>query len=402
MFFGFSSMTAIDLGGFNTDNVTDMSYLFANCSSLKELDVSGFNTANVDSMFYMFSDCSALTELDLSGFDTQNVTEMRYMFYGCSSLAKLNVTSFDTTNVRSIRFTFDGCASLEDIGLGEKSLFTVNLPRNSWTRYMTLNGAAADGPTFGNLPDYDGSNPGWYKADDPCSAGHTPETIPGTAATCTRAGLTEGSRCSVCGKILKAQEVIPALGHSLVKVDAKAPTVTSESNIEHWSCTRCGRLFADEEGNTELIRADVIIPRLDKADISDAVVTFPGLSSTKAGMYWTVYTGTAQKPEAAVTLGSETLKKGTDYTIGYTNNKDVGTATVTVTGKGSYTGKAEAAFLICFKDVPATHNFQSAVCWAVGDGIAAGYSGDKTGIFGVSDYITRGQVVTFLYRLLAK
>ena len=34
----------------------------------------------------------------------------------------------------------------------------------------------------------------------------------------------------------------------------------------------------------------------------------------------------------------ETLKKGTDYTVAYKNNKAIGTATVTLKGKGKYTG----------------------------------------------------------------
>ena len=43
--------------------------------------------------------------------------------------------------------------------------------------------------------------------------GHTPVTVPGKAATCTEDGLTDGSKCSVCGVILTEQTVIPALGH---------------------------------------------------------------------------------------------------------------------------------------------------------------------------------------------
>lgn len=41
--------------------------------------------------------------------------------------------------------------------------------------------------------------------------GHTPVTIPAVAPTHTETGLTEGSRCSVCGEILKAQETVPVL-----------------------------------------------------------------------------------------------------------------------------------------------------------------------------------------------
>ncbi|MBR2422192.1 MAG: discoidin domain-containing protein, partial [Oscillospiraceae bacterium] len=40
-------------------------------------------------------------------------------------------------------------------------------------------------------------------------AAHTEEIIPGKAATCTETGLTDGVKCSVCGKILTAQEEIP-------------------------------------------------------------------------------------------------------------------------------------------------------------------------------------------------
>ena len=44
--------------------------------------------------------------------------------------------------------------------------------------------------------------------------GHKPETLPARPATCEENGLTEGSRCSVCGVTLKEQSVIAATGHS--------------------------------------------------------------------------------------------------------------------------------------------------------------------------------------------
>ena len=77
------------------------------------------------------------------------------------------------------------------------------------------------------------------------------------------------------------------------------------------------------------------------ADISEATV------STIADQ---TYTGSALKPAPTVKIGSTTLKSGTDYTLSYKNNTNVGTATITITGKGNYTGTRTATF----KVVPAS------------------------------------------------
>ncbi|MBR3243356.1 MAG: hypothetical protein IKF90_11785 [Parasporobacterium sp.] len=58
------------------------------------------------------------------------------------------------------------------------------------------------------------------------------------------------------------------------------------------------------------------------------------------------YTGKEIKPTVTVKDGTKKLVSGTDYTVNYTNNKNVGTATVTVTGKGNYKGTAKTTFKI--------------------------------------------------------
>ena len=62
------------------------------------------------------------------------------------------------------------------------------------------------------------------------------------------------------------------------------------------------------------------------------------------------YTGRELKPVVTVrdTVNGKTvtLKKDTDYTVTYSNNKNAGKATVTVTGKGNYTGKATMNYTI--------------------------------------------------------
>ena len=75
------------------------------------------------------------------------------------------------------------------------------------------------------------------------------------------------------------------------------------------------------------------------ASLSNASVT--GLSTQ-------LYTGKFLTPKPMVTLAGKTLREGTDYTLSYKNNLEVGTATVTVTGKGNYAGTKTATFQIVY------------------------------------------------------
>lgn len=58
------------------------------------------------------------------------------------------------------------------------------------------------------------------------------------------------------------------------------------------------------------------------------------------------YTGKAIAPVVKVVYKGKTLKKNVDYTVSYSNNKSIGTATVTVKGKGAYQGSKKATFAI--------------------------------------------------------
>ena len=58
------------------------------------------------------------------------------------------------------------------------------------------------------------------------------------------------------------------------------------------------------------------------------------------------YTGSPLTPAVVVTDGDATLTEETDYTVEYTNNTETGEATVTITGKGNYTGTVSTTFTI--------------------------------------------------------
>lgn len=76
---------------------------------------------------------------------------------------------------------------------------------------------------------------------------HTSVTVPGKSATCTESGLTDGSKCSVCGETLEQQKTIPPTGHkaSAWKV-VQEPTQT-EAGLRQKTCTVCGEVLEQEE-----------------------------------------------------------------------------------------------------------------------------------------------------------
>ena len=157
--------------------------------------------------------------------------------------------------------------------------------------------------------------------------GHTAVTDKGYPATCTTAGKTDGSHCSVCNTVIKVQTVINATGHkSSGWITDKAASIGVKGS-KHKECTVCKKILETAE-----------IPALSKISISKASVTLS--TSTYA------YDGKAKKPGVTVKLNGKTLKNGTDYTVSYSNNTKVGTAKVTITGKGNYTGSVSKTYSI--------------------------------------------------------
>ena len=120
------SLTTIEgIEYLNTENVTNMSFMFSNCPALTTLDVSKFDTRNVEDMGDMFQNCLALKTLDLSSFDTRNVEDMYNMFQNCFALKTLDLSSFDTRNVVFMPCMFESCSALTTIYASEKFVTTA-------------------------------------------------------------------------------------------------------------------------------------------------------------------------------------------------------------------------------------------------------------------------------------
>ena len=106
------------------------------------------------------------------------------------------------------------------------------------------------------------------------------------------------------------------------------------------------------------------------ASISGAVIS---------GLVDMVYSGDPIEQSPEVKVGNVVIAAGTDYVLTYKDNVNAGTATVTVTGKGNYTGSAEAAFTILKVDQALTVKI-TAARFANGHSATVTVTGGKTAL----------------------
>ena len=116
----------------------------------------------------------------------------------------------------------------------------------------------------------------------------------------------------------------------------KTLTAGIDFTVAYADNTAAGTATAAVAGKGNFTGSKTLRFVIDKADISDATVSVANQT----------YTGSALTPAPTVKLDGVTLKSGSDYTIGYSNNTNAGTATITVTGAGNYKGTVTGTFKI--------------------------------------------------------
>ena len=108
-------------------------------------------------------------------------------------------------------------------------------------------------------------------------------------------------------------------------------SVTYENNINVGTATI---IYTGKNNYTGEIRKNFKITEASITD--DMIANIPSVT----------YNTRAHTPDVTVMFNGSTLKAGKDYEVAYTNNVNAGTATVTVTGKGNFTGTASKDFAI--------------------------------------------------------
>ena len=163
------------------------------------------------------------------------------------------------------------------------------------------------------------------------ATGHKAVKDAAVAATCETTGKTEGSHCSVCGTVIKAQTTTAALGHDY----GEWKTIKAATYTESGQAERVCRRNASHKEYRQL-------PILEKAKIALSACSIQLSEQTY------VYDGIEKTPTVTITYNEKTLTEGKDYQVYLADNVNPGTAKITVIAKtdSDYTGTATITFEI--------------------------------------------------------
>ena len=110
------------------------------------------------------------------------------------------------------------------------------------------------------------------------------ETISGKAATCTASGLTSGTKCTKCGKIIVAQQTISASGHKYNSGVIVSTATCSKSGTKKYTCTVSGCSYSYTETYN--------LPTYTATEISNQAIKYVGEITTYDRNGYALATGT--------------------------------------------------------------------------------------------------------------
>ncbi len=348
----------------------------------------------------VFADYQKLTSITLPNGLIKIGT---YSFGNCQNLTSITIPSSVTTIGER---AFENCSSLKEVTV-PKTVTSIGSRAFGFDDEKVIEGFVFKCYSNTEASEYAEKNlPDNYILLDSTHKHTWNNGVVTTQPTCTKKGITTYT-CTGCNKT-KTEENVPALGHDYsVVVEVVAPTET-EWGYTVYKCSRCtetrttdyvskvtkGDLANAEvsgisssytytgkaispaptvkiDGTTLKMGTDYTATYANNTNAGTASITLQGIGNYTGTKYLSFqitggafdsaavtgisssyeYTGSAIAPVPTVKIGSTTLASGTDYTVSYKNNTNVGTATVTITGKGNYSGGKSITFKITAKSI---------------------------------------------------
>lgn len=199
-----------------------------------------------------FEECTALTAVHV----TNNVVtdangSGKDMFHNCRALKSAVV---DCAYIPA--YFFENDAALATVTFSDPDVrfhwpendsgHMFNTIRSDWGSIKLIGYECSQVPAFvsaSNKRNAGDLNSQWpvltFASIDGDPKTHTPVTDAAVAPTCTETGLTEGSHCSHCGKVLTAQTVIPTTEHAWDEGTVTTPASCTEPGAKTLTCTAC-------------------------------------------------------------------------------------------------------------------------------------------------------------------
>ena len=369
LFSGMSELASIDLSKADTSLVTNVKDMFSGCSSLETLDLSEFDLSAIreqENADDMFKDCSSLTTIDApkkTNATVNIILPATFIDDNCNQIVRLPVNAFSSTTITK----YDP----DNLPVIDLSKCTVTLSESQFTyngseREATVNATHRwTKETLGSNSSVTTTTMNYrLQIGTDFTASYSNNINAGTAnVTITGIGRYEGTIRRTF-RIIKAPPYFKFESNIVTKTNIDDPftnklTIKTDGTVSYIS------------GNTAVATVDSASGEVTIKGIGTTTITVTAtygknylagsaqytlrviegrtdISQCSAKLDKTVFTynGSEQKPSATVTYQGKTLQQGTDYTLDYSNNVNVGEATATVTGAGKYMGSVTLKFKI--------------------------------------------------------
>ena len=294
-------------------NITKIESLtFYKCTSLTEIDIP-------DTVTYVggsaFSYCSSLTSVSI-GKSVETIGD--YAFYYCSALTSIDIPG-GVTSIGS--YTFNYCSSLTSV--------TVHNSVASIGRYALYYCSALKSIYF------KGTAVEWAKIEKGGNA------IPSNVTVYYARDISALTFSAIPDAEYSGEEITPDI---TVTDGAKVLVKDTDYTVSYSNNINVGTATVIVEGKEDYVGTKVITFGITEKSITGLTVSEIADS---------VYTGSEIIPDFTVSDGVKVLVKDMDYTVSGSDNINVGTAAITVTGTGNYTGTKTITFGITEKSITA-------------------------------------------------